>query len=106
MDDRERFKRMKKRGKLFDRLGILLTVLGETDRVKENKPMNRICMIGGCGCAIGSFVTHTQLLERYGVTEDVDDIKITAEILVNIVAAPILSTIFLGKSLRESKQQW
>ena len=25
---------------------------------------------------------------------------------INIVAAPILSTIFLGKSLRESKQQW
>ena len=71
-----------------------------------NKTMNRICMIGGCGCAIGSFVTHTQLLERYGVTEDVDEIKITAEILVNIVAAPILSTIFLGKSLRESKHQW
>ena len=101
MKDEERINRIECRHRKLNRSAILFTVIGNTETVKKNRILSSMFLFGGGALSIASFISYIQSLEKYGLTEDVDETKIILNYLLNVVAVPTTDILLFSSGLRD-----
>ncbi len=101
MNYEKKFKQIELKHRIASITGVLLTLASLNYRVKNNKKLNTLLLLGGCCCSMTSFVTYVQSLEEYGLTKEIDELKILKDYIQNVIIFPSIDIMLMTDSLKD-----
>ena len=102
----DKYKCLKKRGRIYELISITTTAIGFSKVVENNKKLSKCLTAIGVVSSTASFVNYLQRLEHYGVDEKPSDSSVFGEMIGNVVVEPILCIWGVAKYLSDNNKRW
>ena len=106
MHKTNKYKRLEKRGRIYELISAITTVIGFTEIADNDKKLSKCLTAIGVVSSTASFVNYLQRLEHYGVDTSPSDSSVFGEMVRNVVVEPLLCTWGVAKFLGDNNKHW
>ena len=105
MPQTSKYKRLKKRGRIYDIVSFASTFIGLDKSVSRNKRLSKCLTVVGTVSSTASFFNYMRQLKHYGMDENPSDARVFGEMVKNVVVGPALCVWGIAKYLSDNNKR-